>query len=82
MQLSPLTVKAKDCISNVDDKAWVKLEVTADTGACTTVMPTSMCSRIKVEPSEGSKASLEYEVAHGHAISNTGQRDLEIMTEG
>ena len=61
---------------------WYEIELTADTGACDTVMPKAMCPGIRVVESPQSKAGLEYEVATGQAIPNLGQRCCELWTEG
>ena len=77
--------KAKASLSsaseaNVED--WIEVELTADTGACDTVIPKSMCSIIPIVPSEQSKRGMEYEVANGQSIKNLGERRCEMWTEG
>ena len=60
---------------------WVEVELTADTGACDTVMPRSMCSKIPIKPSLQSLRGMEYEVADGSTIPNLGERRCLMWTE-
>ena len=60
---------------------WMEVELTADSGACDTVMPLSMCESIPVEPSPQSIAQIEYEVANKQTIPNLGQRNCLIWSE-
>jgi hypothetical protein len=75
MSLSPLGAK-----SSVD--GWVEIEITIDSGACDTVMPTSWCSHISILQSEDSRRGVEYEVANGETIPNLGERHCCLMSEG
>ena len=61
---------------------WQEVELTADTGACDTVIPRNMCSTIPIVPSPQSERGMEYEVATGEAIPNLGERRCEMWTEG
>ena len=61
---------------------WVEIELTADTGACDTVIPKSMCPNIPVTPSYQSLHGMEYEDASGRPIPNLGERCCEMWTEG
>ena len=61
---------------------WVEIELTADTGACDTVIPKGMCPGIPIVPSHQSLLGLGYEVANGQSIPNLGERRCEIWTEG
>ena len=47
-ELHILTLKLKGNISIVSEPEWQKIEITDDSGACDTVMPTRMCSRISI----------------------------------
>ena len=71
------------CISNVEDPdpGWTEIEVTIDSGACDTVMPTRMCQHISIVASEDSKRGMEYELANGETIPNVGERHCMLMTE-
>ena len=73
--LSPLTIKDPKCLSNVNPEQWSEIEVTADSGACETVMPPTMCAHIPNVPSQAPAAGVEYEVANG-------QSTLTMGTEG
>ena len=44
---------------------WQEIELTADTGACNTDIPRTMCESIPVVPSMQSLNGMEYEVASG-----------------
>ena len=61
---------------------WHEIELTADTGACDTVIPKTMCPGIPVVPSMQSVQGMEYEVASGESIPNLGERRCEMWTEG
>ena len=73
---------ADEEISTVAKPGWVEIEVTADSGACDTVMPRDMCEGFPVHESEGSQKGKVYEVANGQMIRNLGERRLLMMTEG
>ena len=70
--LSPVSASAE----------WQEVELTADTGACDTVIPKAMCPMIPITPSAQSRAGMEYEVAAGQTIPNLGERRCEMWTEG
>ena len=57
------------------------MEMTADTGACDTVMPRAMAEHIAIQPSLQSLRSMEYEVANGANIPNLGERRCLMWTE-
>ena len=61
---------------------WIEVELTADTGACDTVIPRLMCPGIPIVASQQSILGLAYEVANGASIPNLGERRCEIWTEG
>ena len=63
------------------EEEWYKLEFTADTGACDTVMPKSTAEHIVIQPSLQSLRSMEYEVADGRSIPNLGERRCLVWTE-
>ena len=63
------------------DDEWVEVELTADTGACDTVMPRKMCPNIPIRPSLQSLRGMEYEVADGRPIPNLGERHCLMWTE-
>ena len=49
------------------------MELTADTGACDTVMPRSMAAHIPIQLSLQALESMMYEVADGNEIPNLGE---------
>jgi hypothetical protein len=61
---------------------WIEVELTADTGACDTVIPKSMAPGIPITPSFQSLRQMEYEVATGASIPNLGEKKCEMWTEG
>ena len=72
------------CAITEKDKAdlgWVEIEVTVDSGACDTVMPTGMCGHISIIETLESRQGAEYEVANGESIPNVGERRCFLMTE-
>ena len=80
--LVPLTPKVSGSLNAMSASQWTLIEVIADSGACATVLPMSMCPNIKLRESVSSKAGLEYEVASGKAVKNEGEKHCEIFVEG
>ena len=66
-------------VQSPDD--WIEIEVTVDSGACETVMPSNMATGIEIVPSSTSHGA-EYEVANGESIPNLGERRCLLMTLG
>ena len=60
---------------------WEQIEMTADTGACDTVIPKKMCEHIPIVPSLQSMREMAYEVANGQSIPNLGERRCLLWTE-
>ena len=58
------------------------LEITVDSGACDTVLPSSMLASIQTVSTAASRAMEEYEVANGHVIINEGEKRCLMMTPG
>ena len=58
------------------------MELTADSGACDTVIPRSLGEHIPIQPSLQSLRGMEYEVANGQALPNLGERRCLMWTEG
>ena len=82
MELNTLVAKVNDnAISSIPEATWRELEVTVDSGACDTVLPTEECKEIRLHESEQSRKGLEYEVANGETIPNLGERRCIMMTE-
>ena len=85
--LSPLTQQSMDMM----DKAslspcspadeWIEVELTADSGACDTVIPRKTAQGIPILPSLASLRVMEYEVANGQSIPNLGERRCLVWTE-
>ena len=55
--------------------------MTADTGACDTVMPRKLAEHIVIQPSLQSLREMNYEVADGKEIPNLGERRCLMWTE-
>ena len=80
--LSPLdyTQASKDPIQKGSlgavgsDEEWVEMELTADSGACDTVILRKTAESIPIMPSLASLRGMEYEVANGQLIPNLGER--------
>ena len=64
------------------EEEWVEIELTADSGACDTVIPRPMADVIPIMPSPASLRGMEYEVASGQSIPNLGERRCLIWKEG
>ena len=61
---------------------WIEIELTADSGACDTVIPRTMAESIPIVPSLASLRGMEYEVANGASIPNLGERRCLVWTDG
>ena len=61
---------------------WIKVELTADSGACDTVIPRKTAEAIPILPSLASLRGMEYEVANGQSIPNLGERRCLVWTQG
>ena len=73
--------KAMLCSAGPAEQEWYEVELTADTGACDTVIPIKMCQEIPVQPSLQSQRGMEYEVANGEKIPNLGERRCIMWTD-
>ena len=82
LKLCPFIEMQKEGLHAVAEEEWILVEVIADSGACETVMPKTMCSGIRLRESKGSKAGTEYEVASGKSVPNLGERHCEVDCEG
>ena len=61
---------------------WVMIDVTVDSGACVTVMPSALSTGISIIENDLSRNGAEYEVANGESIAILGERRCEVMTVG
>ena len=77
--LIPRIGSAISAVQSPDD--WIEIEVTVDSGACETVMPSTLCQGIAILRSAMSHGQ-EYEVANGATIPNLGERRCLMMTLG
>ena len=73
--------KNTSALSAVSEPEWIEIEVTVDSGACDTVMPTKMCTHISILDNDKRKRGFEYEVANGAGLPNHGERRCFMMTE-
>ena len=64
------------------EQEWIEIELTADSGACDTVIPKALAESIPIMPSLASLRGMEYEVANGASIPNLGERRCLVWTEG
>ena len=53
------------------------IDVTVDSGACVTVMPSGLCPGITIIENDLCKNGVEYEVANGESIANLGERHVK-----
>ena len=58
------------------------IEITVDSGACDTVLPSKMLPSVPTDSAEASEDCEEYEVANGHSIVNEGEKRCVMMTPG
>ena len=73
----------KNSLSVLDgEEEWIEIELTADSGACDTVIPRKLAEAIPIMPSLASLRGMEYEVANGQSIPNLGERRCLVWTEG
>ena len=61
---------------------WEEIEITVDSGACDTVLPSRMLPGVKLEETEASRRGEEYEVANGHSMFNEGEKRCVMTTKG
>jgi len=64
-----------------NEEEWIEVELTADSGACDTVIPRTTAEGIPIMPSLASLRGMEYEVANGQSIPNLGERRCLVWTE-
>ena len=55
--------------------------ITVDSGACTSVMPTSWCTHVLVEETNESKSGEFFRAANGEKIFNEGKKTISLMTK-
>ena len=74
-----IMIKKPNPISAVQSSAdeWIEIEVTADSGACETVMPANMAQNIEILQSVTSHGA-EYEVANGQTIPKLGRTSMSV----
>ena len=63
------------------EEEWIEVELTADSGACDTVIPRTTAEGIPIMPALASLRGMEYEVANGQSIPNLGERRCLVWTE-
>jgi hypothetical protein len=80
-QASKAMLEKKSLSAVNGEEEWVEIELTADSGACDTVIPRAMADVIPIMPSLASLRGMEYEVANGQSIPNLGERRCLIWTE-
>ena len=64
----------------VNGEGWIKLTMTADSGASDTVFPTSWFPEFKAQESPESRSGVTYRAANGQALPNRGCKDLQVFT--
>jgi hypothetical protein len=64
------------------EDGWEMLEITVDSGAGDTVLPSGMLSSIQTMSTVASRAMEEYEFANGGVISKDGEKRCLMMTPG
>ena len=58
------------------------LDVTVDSGACVTVMPSGLCPGITIVDNDLFRNGIQYEAANGESIANLAERRCQVMTVG
>ena len=76
-----LTPIRKSPISIVSEPEWYEIEITVDSGACDTVMPTNLGLHISMVATAKSRSGFEYEVANGEGLLLIGDRRCPMMTK-
>ena len=76
------TTRGLPLMSTTPASGWEVIEITVDSGACDTVLPSNMLASITTESTEASRNMEMYEVANGHEIVNEGQKRCMMMTPG
>ena len=72
----------KATLSGMTSTEWEMIEITVDSGACDTVLHSSMLQSVITESTEASRAGEEFEVANKQTIVNEGQKRCIMMTPG
>ena len=62
-------------------EGWIKVEMTADTGAADTVFPTEWFPEFPAKESPESRAGVHYTAAGGKRLPNRGMKDLKVVTQ-
>ena len=78
---APETKASLSPMTSPEDE-WYEVELTADTGACDTVVPKLICPGIPITPSVQSLRGMEYVVATGQSIPNLGEKRCKMWAEG
>ena len=79
----PYATAAAQGLSEISQDRWIQIELTADTGACDSVIPKAVpCAHTKIHPSAQSESGMSYEVASSETIPSLGERCLSVWTEG
>ena len=63
------------------EEEWIEVELTADTGACDTVVPWSLCPGIPIQSSPQSVRGMVYDVADSGELPNLGEKRCLMWTE-
>ena len=64
------------------NEGWEEIQMTADSGACDTVIPRGIGNFNPIVPLQKSLRAMEYEVANRQHIPNLGERRCMMWTEG
>ena len=76
----PATKASLCAMASPEDERY-EVELTADTRACYTAVPTLMCPGIRITPSVQSLRGMQYEVATGESIPNLGEKRCGMWSE-
>ena len=60
---------------------WEHIESIVDSGATVSVMGPEFAACYQVQPSEGSKAGVTYQVANGEELDNEGEKIVPVITD-
>ena len=68
---------------NMTGEGWEQLPfpIIVDSGACTSVMPTSWCPHVPIEETPESQSGEYFRAANGDKIFNEGRKIVSLMAE-
>ena len=80
-QVCSLAMVETGNLNAVREPQWEQVVLAVDSGAAETVIPDDFMPFIPLQPSEGSRRGVQYEVANGERLTNLGEKVLAGYTD-